>query len=134
MAQNMNLAEIALNPQGLQQVLGNDVRLDKINLIQILYDQDGPRVTVRLDLPDYPATPPEKWKSQGFNTVQLQISFIGVSCVSQSGWSNLNMVELTFTRDKAGHYTARIGGPGVSFEAKFAHLSIDRISAHKNTP
>ncbi|MEU1147094.1 Imm50 family immunity protein [Streptomyces sp. NPDC005863] len=41
-------------------------------------DRDGPRLGLRLDLPEYPAVAPKKWQVHGYDTVQVELVFSGL--------------------------------------------------------
>ena len=46
--------------------------------------REGPVVSLRFDLPDFPANPPAKWSTQRFNVVQITVTGIGVRRFVQS--------------------------------------------------
>jgi len=48
--------------------------LSAIRLHEIQLHQDGPRIILRLDLNEYPASPPDKWSVADCNTVQVPLN------------------------------------------------------------
>ncbi|ASW01025.1 Imm50 family immunity protein [Paraburkholderia aromaticivorans] len=59
--------------------------LDKVNVHDVTFHRDGPTVTFRIDLRDYPLSPPKNWVENKFNTVQIQLSCSGVRYSSLQG-------------------------------------------------
>ncbi|MEI7378206.1 Imm50 family immunity protein [Dickeya chrysanthemi] len=60
--------------------------LNNVDLHEVLFHRDGPKVVLRFNLDSYPLKPPKKWVLNKYNTVQLQLSCIDVKDVSLSGW------------------------------------------------
>jgi hypothetical protein len=126
------LSEIDSNPWPVEEIYETEPKLDGVDVMQVTYDRDGPKIVVRFDLPEYPSNPPEKWAKQGFNRVQVQISLIGVRDVGHKGWAISNAASLSFAMDESGTKVARIDGQTTHFNATFDHLIIDKVSAYRN--
>lgn len=65
---------------------GGIPELSGVRVHQLAFKRDGPQLVVHFDLPAYPVEPPAKWRAQGFNTVQLEVSFVGVRSVQLEGF------------------------------------------------
>ncbi|MEW2283846.1 Imm50 family immunity protein [Streptomyces sp. NPDC047841] len=57
-----------------------------VQVREVVLHQNGPTLKLRLDLPRYPEQPPKKWNAQGFNTVQIEISFSGLRSLTLEGF------------------------------------------------
>jgi len=53
---------------------------------------------LRFDLYKFPVSPPKKWVSQGFNTVQISLRLLGVEDIRLSGWSSNCFIDINLTR------------------------------------
>ncbi|WP_329271537.1 Imm50 family immunity protein [Streptomyces sp. NBC_01451] len=67
-----------VNPEALDSLYGHvpdlvDVRIRSINL-----NWRGPTVTLRIDLPYFPASAPQEWIDAVMDTVQCQLKFLAV--------------------------------------------------------
>ncbi|MGH3314094.1 MAG: Imm50 family immunity protein [Streptomyces sp.] len=83
----------------LQRVFGGDPpELRETRVHEVTLSRDGPQVTIRIDLPTYPTSPPAKWRTQGFNTVQAEITFVGARDISVEGFGRDPIVDIEITR------------------------------------
>ncbi|WP_105687512.1 Imm50 family immunity protein [Cronobacter dublinensis] len=64
--------------------------LCNIDIHEIIFHRDGPKITLRFNLKNYPSDPPKKWVLQKFNTVQLQLTALDINEVKFSGWEKTN--------------------------------------------
>ncbi|ELY2857404.1 hypothetical protein SMC92_004559 [Cronobacter dublinensis] len=64
--------------------------LCNIDIHEIIFHRDGPKITLRFNLENYPSDPPKKWVLQKFNTVQLQLTALDINEVKFSGWEKTN--------------------------------------------
>jgi hypothetical protein len=62
-------------------VLSGVVRVRSVNL-----NWRGPTVTLRVDLPDFPASAPREWVDAGLDTVQCHLQFLAVENLSVGVW------------------------------------------------
>ena len=97
---------------------------------EIAVSSDGPLLTVRFDLPVYPAVPPVKWRAQGFNTVQLVLSLVGVSHLSLDGFATNLVVDIEFPRFDAGSVRFSINSEDVDLQASAVAAYIAKVSAY----
>ncbi|MGW2486751.1 Imm50 family immunity protein [Streptomyces sp. NPDC001606] len=75
------------NPAGITTVYqGDPPDLIDVHLHEIVLHEAGPTLKLRLDLPRYPEQPPRKWVEQGFNTLQVEISFGGIREIALEGF------------------------------------------------
>ena len=103
--------------------------LDAVRLHEVKLHQDGPVVSLRFDLNEYPAQPPAKWQAVKSNTVQVCLDGIGVREFAMRGWA-LNNV---------GRLVVKKGGSGIIVEfdadechitAAFDHLRVASVTAY----
>ncbi|WP_420909309.1 Imm50 family immunity protein [Enterobacter sichuanensis] len=61
--------------------------LRNVELHDVIFHRDGPKITLRFDIKSYPSQPPKKWIMQKCNVVQLQLTAIDIAEVSLFGWN-----------------------------------------------
>ncbi|MCU6243896.1 immunity 50 family protein [Enterobacter asburiae] len=44
--------------------------LYNVDIHDIVFHRDGPCISIRFNLRDYPSSPPKKWRLQKYNTIQ----------------------------------------------------------------
>ncbi|ELP5680832.1 TPA: hypothetical protein N2G32_003200 [Salmonella enterica] len=66
--------------------------LCNIDLHDIVFHRDGPKISLRFNIISYPSEPPKKWLMQKCNMVQLQLTAIDVKEVNLSGWEKTNYI------------------------------------------
>ncbi|EIX6435748.1 hypothetical protein MKU92_004791 [Salmonella enterica] len=66
--------------------------LCNVELHEVIFHRDGPKITLRFNITNYPSDPPKKWLMQKCNTVQLQLTAIDVKEVNLSGWEKTNYI------------------------------------------
>lgn len=110
---------------------GEIPELRKCCVRQLAFRRDGPQVSVQLDLPAYPSAPPAKWRAQKFNTVQLEITFVGARNIKLQGFGRDIIADVEMS--------LLAGGLEVAIESDdlCLHLAADaailsRISAYLN--
>lgn len=83
-------ADVALrpaNPQQLTDLYGRFPAYERLRLRSVNVDPAGPTLTLRVDLPEFPADPPEEWRAAGCDTVQCHVRFLAVEHLVLSRWS-----------------------------------------------
>ena len=66
--------------------------LNEVDIHEIVFNRDGPTISITLNLNEYPINPPQKWVDQKFNTVQVKIALIDIEGVELSGWINTTYI------------------------------------------
>jgi hypothetical protein len=105
--------------------------LDAIRLHEVQLHQDGPSVTLRLDLNEYPEEPPAKWLSTASNTVQIRLAGIGVEKFVIRGWASNNVGRLVIKGEARG-VTIEFDAGECHMMANFDHLRIDSVTAYRD--
>jgi hypothetical protein len=113
-------------------VYGDDVPpLTGVVLHEISLHRDGPRATLRFDLPVFPSQPPRKWAAQGFNTAQVQLMLVGINELRLHGWDTNIRGDLSITREGEMIRT-RLATSTVEFDIGADAALISAISAYRN--
>ncbi len=93
-------------------------------------NRDGPRVTLRFDLPEFPVRPPRKWMEQEANVVQVELMLIGIQRLKLQGWSHSPVVDLSVTKEQAfTRVSTAVGLVNIDIWSETAIIS--RISAYR---
>ncbi|WP_370664125.1 Imm50 family immunity protein [Candidatus Pantoea soli] len=95
-----------------------------------MFKRDGPTVSIKLNLNEYPTKPPKKWEVQKFNTVQIVLSFLGVKSINMSGWvyTNYSMNLVVSRKNELISLSAKKDDFEINLESGF--VDIDSISAY----
>jgi hypothetical protein len=101
-----------------------DVRLHEVRL-----HQDGPRVSVRVDLNQFPDMPPHKWILGKFNRAQLTLVLIDIRLFQMNGWELNNIGNLTI--EKQGDDVRLIfGGESSRIDCSARFLEVEKLTGY----
>jgi hypothetical protein len=118
--------------KAVEHIFGEEIPdLKGVCLHQITFHRDGPQVIVQLDLPAYPPDPPAKWKAQNFNTVQLEIIFVGARNIELNGFGTEIMADVDMNAH-AGEVQVSISSPEMRLCLAADAAVLARISAYLN--
>ncbi|MET8198029.1 Imm50 family immunity protein [Micromonospora taraxaci] len=125
----MGWIDAATNPQGIMEIFGDDTPpLVGVSLHEVIVGRDGPTLRLRLDLPTYPASPPVKWKRGGFNTVQVELLFGGLTELSLRGVSTHMLVDVDIEANRG--IILQVKSEMVNVAAVAASVTISRMEAY----
>ena len=132
-AVDVSWSDFLLDASSLVAIFGaRDLRQDQLTLHEVVVSRDGPEVRLRFDLPEFPTDPPQKWVAQGFNTVQVTLSLVGVRNLSLEGLSTEMVVMLEISELDAG-IQLNIIGDGIALTASADAAVLGRVSAYMNS-
>lgn len=127
----MSWTSLLHNPEGISSVYqGNPPDLTGVRLHEAVLQVDGPTLKLRLDLPRYPDDPPRKWVAQGFNTVQVEISFSGLEEVTLTGFGTTVTADVLLSADKG--VTLEVTSPATRIRAVATTAFISKLTAYLN--
>jgi len=126
-----NWMELIVNPQPMKSIYGNCVpSLNNVEVHSLVFHRDGPTLSIKLNLNEYPLRPPKKWEVQKFNTVQITLSFSDLKSVNMSGWiyTGYLMSLVVYKENGLILLNAKEKDFELKLEAKF--MDVDSISAY----
>ena len=126
-----NWIEFLVNSQPIKSIYGDCTpSLNNVDVHSIIFNRDGPTVSIKLNLNEYPTKPPKKWEAQKFNTVQIVLSFLGVKSINMSGWvyTNYSMNLVVSRKKELISLSAKKYNFEINLESGF--VDIDSISAY----
>ncbi len=128
----MKWVDMVENSEFLQKLFPVPPSLTGIRILEVCLHQDGPRLTVRLNLNEYPNDPPPKWVGAAANRAQLTLMCIGVRDLELRGWSTNNLVDLRLEEVKGG---VRLHADSNTFvlHGEFDAVRVDQIAAYQDS-
>lgn len=128
----MNLwTDYLVNPQYINSIYHEDKpNLNNVDIHEIVFHRDGPKISIRMNLKEYPNIPPKKWTIQKFNTVQIILTLVDIEYVNMSGW-----IDTTYTADISiekidGVIHFDLNGIDVKLVVKSKFIDIESITAY----
>ena len=106
-----------------------DPALDSVRLHELRLHQDGPAISLRFDLSEFPACPPPKWAAANSNTVQVCLVGVGVLAFSVEGWTTNNVGRLTIENET--RIQVRFEAEGCCVAATFDCLRVDGVTSYR---
>jgi len=117
------------NSLPIKSVYSTVPSLTNVRLQEIRLHQDGPRVSLRIDLNSFPENPPRKWIAAKFNRVQLTLLLIDISELYLRGWNLNNIGDLNFVASDA-RIAVAFDGESVKFECNARFVEVEKLSGY----
>ena len=119
------------NPELVRAYYSFDPKLDGISLHEISVNRDGPTLTIRFDLTDFPDKPPEKWHP-AYNTAQMTLSLFGIEGLSLSGFKDTEIGNLHLTQNK-NKIDFLFKSNTCELAGRCSFIAVEKITAYQNT-
>lgn len=152
----MTVESFLVNPEVLNSLYSHVPDLDDVRIRSINLNWRGPTVTLRVDLPSFPVSPPQEWTDAGMDTVQCQLQFLAAENISLTDWNppSVGRIEMSsWGRESRMRVTADGSGVALRFDCSESvrvghvsafhiqadgsdngpHLFVSRIDARRNT-
>ncbi|MET9721527.1 Imm50 family immunity protein [Streptomyces zaomyceticus] len=84
---SLNWVDLLANPGDLRALYGTPPALRAVTVRSVHLNHDGPALTLRLDLPAFPGSPPREWREAGFDRFQCHLQFLAVESLAMRGWN-----------------------------------------------
>lgn len=104
---------------------------DGFHVHEVVVSREGPTVRIRLDLPDYPVSPPRKWVEAGYDTVSLTLMAIGVHSLSLEGIDVDMCCSLVIAKSESG-ITLELKGRTNYICVETEFLRVDEVRGYCN--
>ncbi|RJT46685.1 Imm50 family immunity protein [Rahnella woolbedingensis] len=104
--------------------------LNNVDIHEIIFHRDGPKISIRMNLNEYPSSPPKKWVLQKFNTVQLTLTLIDIKDVNMSGWINTNYVADASIEIINDNIFMKLDSVSLKFIAKAKFMDVESIVSY----
>ncbi|MBV1948057.1 Imm50 family immunity protein [Streptomyces sp. BV129] len=125
----MSWTSLIYNAQGVIAIYGGDPPpLTDVRIREVRLQEDGPTVALRFDLPVFPDKAPKKWVAQGFNTVQLEISFGGIRSLGIEGLATEVVADIAISEGDG--VTLVVASPAMPVEAAAQTAFLSKVSAY----
>lgn len=118
------------NPEAIRQIYSTIPSLREIELKEVVFQEDGPTVLIKVSLTDLPTHPPSRWLKQRFNRVQLELQLLSLSSLRCAGWGTSNVGSLEFLNHSDGVQSVFFGGNGCEFDFIHGFLRLNSIQPY----
>jgi hypothetical protein len=126
--------ELLTESKKISSIFGSDLPLlEDIELHEINFHRDGPIVTLRMDLNDYPPNPPKNWLLNKYNTVQIHLEFLDIQSCTLENWTKTSYrlkLDLKMESDLVS-LSAASDDFKIKLKSKFLYVS--DITAYQNS-
>jgi len=130
----MEWIHFLMDNRSVMSVFKRAPSLKGVCINELTLREDGPSMSLRIDLNDFPLTPPTKWKTQGANRVQLTLCFIDVSQLAIQGWGRNNIGDVTLEKvNEEADVQLSIEGCEFHIACCFKFLQMEKISAYHDS-
>ncbi|MEU0252231.1 Imm50 family immunity protein [Streptomyces sp. NPDC006184] len=127
----MSWASLLHNSEGIVAIYqGAPPDLAGVHVHEVVLHEDGPNLSLRLDLPRYPDSPPRKWVAKGFNTVQVEISLGGIKTVTLNGFGTHVTADIELSKRET--VTLDVVSPETHISATADVVFISKLTAYSN--
>jgi Immunity protein 50 len=117
------------NKQSVESIFSKAPSLAEVRLHEIRLHQDGPRISLRLDLNEFPDNPPPKWVVGKFNRAQLTLVLIDINDFQMNGWNRNNIGELILEGRDEG-IKLKFVGQFLRIDCFAQFLEVEKISGY----
>ncbi|GAA2450479.1 Imm50 family immunity protein [Streptomyces lavendulocolor] len=126
-----------LNADALVAMYGDFPPVGNLRLRSLSMDWRGPTVTLRVDLPSFPAVVPQEWEGKEVDTVQCHLQFLAVEDLSLTEWEPPVPYVAMQVQPLNENRRIRVGMTGVGVGLGFtssASVVVGHVSAFKIAP
>jgi|SRR5581483_3138932 len=125
----MKWYELAENPQAISALYSEAPSLQSVHLKEIHLHRDGPRMTLMIDLSQFPDRIPARWKLRGYTFVQLQLDFWDLTSIEMIQRSMQNPVDVHIGTTGERRVSVQVVSSGGHIQAV---VRLFRITLHKS--
>jgi hypothetical protein len=127
----MSWHKLADNQQALETLYQTVPELEDIELFSLNLNREGSQLQIQFDLPSFPDNPSARW-NENFNTLQIQLSFWGITNFEAKGWQENMKVKIDI---KSHNKVLEVSITNSEIDLRFIFLSkflrIDKISPYQ---
>jgi hypothetical protein len=120
----MKWYELAENPRAISELYNDVPSLQGVDVKEVILHRDGPRMSLKANLPRFPEPPPARWQLRGYNTAQIQLDCWVLESIQIAQWSTNNLVDIHLETTANGKILLNITSPQCSIQAIFLGFRI----------
>ncbi|MGW8380521.1 Imm50 family immunity protein [Streptomyces sp. ODS28] len=109
---------------------GSPPALHGVRVHEVTVQANGPQLLLRVDLAEFPDSPPPKWRMQGFNTVQVEINLVGARDLRLEGFGRDLVVDVELEKEELVHLS--VDSPDFRLSAVADAVLLAKVSAYAN--
>lgn len=125
----MSWTNLLGNKQPVESMYSTAPPLAEVRLHEVRQHQDGPRISMRIDLNAFPDKPPKKWIAGKLNRAQLTLVLIDVQSFQMNGWGLNNVGDLKLVESENG-VNLQFISPSAQIECSARFLEVEEISGY----
>ncbi len=130
----MSWLNILENSKFLTSVYSKEPSLSQVRLHEVFLHEDGPRLSLRFDFPEYPDRPTRDWIVRGYNRLQIVIVLVEISEVSIHKWHRDNIGSLVLRKTIEGVNVQFLGVSTQTIQCTAKNAVVERLSAYHRLP
>ncbi|MFU2316565.1 Imm50 family immunity protein [Rahnella sp. PCH160] len=104
--------------------------LNNVDIHEVIFHRDGPKISIRMNLNEFPTSPPPKWVAQKFNTVQIILTLVDIGDVSMSGWVDTNYIANITIEQVNGKICMNVSNASLKLVIKSSFMDIESVAAY----
>ena len=128
----MNWTNYLQDASRLKSIYSSDPELKGVRLHEVRLHQDGPRVSLRIDLNTFPSKPPQKWACNHFNRVQITLALYDVTEIRINGFGLNNIGDVNISQNDSIIFFEFID-EGTQLICRCKYILLDDISAYHDS-
>lgn len=120
------------NKRPIESLYSKSPSLSEVRLHEVRLHQDGPRVSLRFDLNEFPDTPPRKWITGKFNRAQMTLVLVDIHDFQMNGWGLNNIGDLTLEEHGSG-VCLRFVGQSARVDCYAQFVEVEKLSGYHDS-
>ena len=120
-------SDLVDNPEFIRQLYAVEPGLENVKIHEVNLHRDGPRLSVRFEIQDFPTNIPKKWSGINFKIVQITLEFWGVAGLKISGFGTSNASRISISRGGQKDILIAVAGNETEFTLSCNMVRIAKI-------
>lgn len=126
--------ELLTESKKISSIFGSNIPLlEDVELHGVTFHRDGPKITLKIDLNDYPSSPPKKWLLNKYNAVQIHLEFLDIQSCILKNWIKTSYRLKLNIKMEGDIVSLSAASDEFEIEIKSKFLYVSDITAYQNS-